>query len=71
MLLKRRQKGYAPEDAKYFPLSQFSTDDLLKLKAQIATDLENRMDLDEVTESNQKNYERRFVEPNRINRADN
>lgn len=42
----------APEDAKYFPLSQFSTDDLLKVKAQIATDLENRMDLDEVTESN-------------------
>lgn len=41
-----------PEDAKYFPLSQISTDDLLKLKAQIATDLENRMDLDEVTESN-------------------
>lgn len=42
----------APEDVKYFPLSQFSTDDLLKVKAQIATDLENRMDLDEVTESN-------------------
>lgn len=42
----------APEDAKYFPFSQFSTDDLLKVKAQIATDLENRMDLDEVTESN-------------------
>lgn len=42
----------APEDAKYFPLSQFGTDDLLKVKAQIATDLENRMDLDEVTESN-------------------
>lgn len=42
----------APEDAKYFPLSQFSTDDLLKVKAQIATNLENRMDLDEVTESN-------------------
>lgn len=42
----------APEDAKYFPLSQFNTDDLLKVKAQIATDLENRMDLDEVTESN-------------------
>lgn len=42
----------APEDAKYFPLGQFSTDDLLKVKAQISTDLENRMDLDEVTESN-------------------
>ena len=42
----------APEDAKYFPLSQFSTGDLLKVKAQIATHLENRMDLDEVTESN-------------------
>lgn len=42
----------APEGAKYFPLSQFSTDDLLKVKAQIATNLENRMDLDEVTESN-------------------
>ena len=42
----------APEDAEYFPLSQFSTDDLLKVKAQIATYLENRMDLDEVTESN-------------------
>lgn len=42
----------APEGAKYFSLSQFSTDDLLKVKAQIATNLENRMDLDEVTESN-------------------
>lgn len=35
-----------------FPLGKFSTDDLLKVKAQIATELENRMDLDEVTESN-------------------
>lgn len=35
-----------------FPLSKFSTDDLLKVKAQIATELENRMDLDEVTEAN-------------------
>ena len=41
-----------PEGTKFFPLSQFSTDDLLKVKAQIATELENRMDLDEVTESN-------------------
>lgn len=41
-----------PEGTQYFPLSQFSTDDLLKVKAQIATELENRMDLDEVTESN-------------------
>lgn len=41
-----------PEDAQYFPLSQFNTDDLLKVKAQIATELENRMDLDEVTENN-------------------
>lgn len=40
------------EGTKFFPLSQFSTDDLLKVKAQIATELENRMDLDEVTESN-------------------
>lgn len=35
-----------------FPLSQFSTSDLLKVKAQIATELENRMDLDEITEQN-------------------
>lgn len=35
-----------------FPLSQFSTNDLLKVKAQIATELENRMDLDEITEQN-------------------
>lgn len=35
-----------------FPLSKFSTDDLLKLKAQLATEIENRMDLDEVTEAN-------------------
>lgn len=41
-----------PEGTQYFPLNQFSTDDLLKVKAQIATELENRMDLDEVTESN-------------------
>lgn len=34
------------------PLSQFSTDDLLKFKAQVATELENRMDLDEVIEGN-------------------
>lgn len=41
-----------PEGTQYFPLGQFSTDDLLKVKAQIATELECRMDLDEVTESN-------------------
>lgn len=41
-----------PEGTQFFPLSQFSTDDLLKVKAQIATELECRMDLDEVTESN-------------------
>lgn len=35
-----------------FPISKFSTDDLLKLKAQLATEIENRMDLDEVTEAN-------------------
>lgn len=35
-----------------FPLSKFSTDDLLKLKAQVATELENRMDLDGVVEQN-------------------
>lgn len=34
------------------PLSTMSTDDLFKVKAQIATELENRMDLDEVTEAN-------------------
>lgn len=34
------------------PLSQISTDDLFKVKAQIASELENRMDLDEVTEAN-------------------
>lgn len=34
------------------PLSKMSTDDLFKVKAQIATELENRMDLDEVTEAN-------------------
>lgn len=33
-------------------LSSFSTDDLLKLKAQIASHLETRMDLDEVVEGN-------------------
>lgn len=44
---------YTLEDSDYMlPLSQFSTDDLLKLKAQIATHLETRMDLDEVTEKN-------------------
>lgn len=37
------------------PLGKFSTDDLLKVKAQIATELENRMDLDEVVESNFNN----------------
>ena len=40
------------EGTQYFPLGNFSTDDLLKLKAQIATALECRMDLDEVTEKN-------------------
>lgn len=34
------------------PLCKMSTDDLFKVKAQIATELENRMDLDEVTEAN-------------------
>lgn len=34
------------------PLSQMSTDDLFKVKAQLATELESRMDLDEVTEAN-------------------
>lgn len=34
------------------PLSTMSTDDLFKVKAQIATELESRMDLDEVTEAN-------------------
>lgn len=42
----------APEGAEFFPLSQFSTDDLLKVRAQIATALECRMDLDDVTEQN-------------------
>lgn len=42
----------SPEGTQFFPLGQFSTDDLLKVKAQIATELECRMDLDEVTESN-------------------
>lgn len=37
------------------PLGKFSTDDLLKVKAQIATELENRMDLDDVVESNFNN----------------
>lgn len=41
-----------PEDTQFFPLSQFTTDDLLKVKAQIASELENRMDLDAVTEKN-------------------
>lgn len=40
------------EGTQYFPLGNFSTDDLLKLKAQIATALESRMDLDDVTEKN-------------------
>lgn len=34
------------------PLGKMSTDDLLKVKAQIASELENRMDLDDVTEAN-------------------
>lgn len=34
------------------PLDKMSTKDLLKVKAQIATTLENRMDLDEVVEEN-------------------
>lgn len=34
------------------PLNKMSTDDLFKVKAQIATELENRMDLDEVVEAN-------------------
>lgn len=38
-----------------FPLSKFSTDDLLKLKAQVATELENRMDFDGVVEQNLEN----------------
>lgn len=37
------------------PLSKMSTNDLFKVKAQIATELENRMDLDEVTEANLDN----------------
>lgn len=37
------------------PLGKFSTDDLLKVKAQIATELENRMDLDDIVESNFNN----------------
>lgn len=40
------------EGTQYFPLGNFSTDDLLKLKAQIATALECRMDLDDVAEKN-------------------
>lgn len=34
------------------PLSKMCTDDLFKVKAQIASELENRMDLDEVVEAN-------------------
>lgn len=40
------------QNATVFPLHFFTTDDLLKVKAQIATHLENRMDLDEVIEGN-------------------
>lgn len=43
---------YNHEEDLAFPLSKFSTDQLFKVKAQIATELENRMDLDEVTEAN-------------------
>lgn len=43
---------YNPDEDLAFPLSKFSTDQLFKVKAQIATELENRMDLDEVTEAN-------------------
>lgn len=43
------------EGTQYFPLGNYSTDDLLKLKAQLATELECRMDLDEVTEQNLEN----------------
>lgn len=43
---------YNADEDLAFPLSKFSTDQLFKVKAQIATELENRMDLDEVTEAN-------------------
>ena len=43
---------YDAENDLAFPISKFSTDDLLKLKAQVATELENRMDLDGVVEQN-------------------
>lgn len=48
-----------PEDTQFtlehsigLPLDKMSTKDLLKVKARIATTLENRMDLDEVVEEN-------------------
>lgn len=43
---------YDAENDLAFPISKFSTDDLLKLKAQVATELDNRMDLDGVVEQN-------------------
>lgn len=43
---------YDVENDLAFPISKFSTDELLKLKAQVATELENRMDLDGVVEQN-------------------
>lgn len=43
---------YQPERDIAVSLKELSTNDLLKVKAQLATELENRMDLDEVIESN-------------------
>lgn len=46
------QTFHYPEGTLFFSLKSFTTDDLLKVKAQIASELENRMDLDDVVEAN-------------------
>lgn len=57
--VKSSEDASYPEDTQFvlphgvgLPISKMSTNDLLKVKAQIATILENRMDLDEVIEDN-------------------
>lgn len=52
IVVKDSAYKYNPDHDHAFALSKFSTDELLKLKAQLATEIENRMDLDEVNEEN-------------------
>lgn len=44
--------AYDVDNTEVFNLKDFSTADLLKVKAQLATELSNRMDYDDVVESN-------------------